>query len=540
MSEKYLKYFPKPLLDDLVKGKWLPFIGAGFSKNALLPKDKEMPDWNQLAKLFFDEMDGYSFSDPIDIISDYQNQYSRNKLLERLFLYLNMDYAKPGIAHKALSNIPFNTICTTNFDDLIEKSYIDNGRSFYIITDENQLGLIDTSIRTSIFKIHGDFNHPNRMILTEDDYDLFLTNYPLIATYFANLLICHNPIFIGYSLNDPDLRLIWKVVRNRLGNLQKQAYTISVDLKVAEIKRFERRKINVINLPMTKSYEETFRFVFEELREYYLQNAPKHYSITDSEVENAIVLNPGISNKLCYFSIPSEGITYYKDNIFPIAFDNGFVPALIDDISTQGTNIRALTESLISRSSVMVIDFDSKNAEIEFELGKDYISIDNILRLSSVINLPISDYAIIKPDSFQDPYNNIRYDNDFLAEINHWFAERKRKLFPDSLNEPARLFELKEYRAAVITAISLLESSLRKTLEERDYLYQQSKVTLVNLVKIASKHDLLSNNQINEVFSWIRIRNAIVHNDDAVSKKKAHTIVSGVTEIIQEMSEREY
>ena len=28
-SQKYLGSFPKPLLDDLVAGRWLPVIGAG-------------------------------------------------------------------------------------------------------------------------------------------------------------------------------------------------------------------------------------------------------------------------------------------------------------------------------------------------------------------------------------------------------------------------------------------------------------------------------------------------------------------------------
>jgi hypothetical protein len=38
MSVKYLLYFPKPVLDDLVVGKWLPVIGAGMSLNAVVPK----------------------------------------------------------------------------------------------------------------------------------------------------------------------------------------------------------------------------------------------------------------------------------------------------------------------------------------------------------------------------------------------------------------------------------------------------------------------------------------------------------------------
>jgi len=54
--------------------------------------------------------------------------------------------------------------------------------------------------------MHGDIRHPKRLVVTEPDYDDFLTNYPLIATYLSNLLITKTAVFIGYSLDDPDFR----------------------------------------------------------------------------------------------------------------------------------------------------------------------------------------------------------------------------------------------------------------------------------------------------------------------------------------------
>jgi hypothetical protein len=45
VAAKYLPHFPKPVLDDLVTGKWLPVIGAGMSMNAVVPAGKKMPLW---------------------------------------------------------------------------------------------------------------------------------------------------------------------------------------------------------------------------------------------------------------------------------------------------------------------------------------------------------------------------------------------------------------------------------------------------------------------------------------------------------------
>ena len=40
-----LKLLPKPLLDSLITGDVIPFIGAGLSKNCEGPIGSSMPDW---------------------------------------------------------------------------------------------------------------------------------------------------------------------------------------------------------------------------------------------------------------------------------------------------------------------------------------------------------------------------------------------------------------------------------------------------------------------------------------------------------------
>ncbi len=60
MAAKYISHFPKPVLDDLVNGKWLPVIGAGMSLNAVVPKGKKMPLWGDLGKALTDQLADYS------------------------------------------------------------------------------------------------------------------------------------------------------------------------------------------------------------------------------------------------------------------------------------------------------------------------------------------------------------------------------------------------------------------------------------------------------------------------------------------------
>ena len=84
MAKTYLQRFPKPLLTDLVAGRWLPIVGAGFSRNAIYPSSKEMPLWADLGNLLAGELGDYAATSPLDAISAYEHEYGRPKLVERL------------------------------------------------------------------------------------------------------------------------------------------------------------------------------------------------------------------------------------------------------------------------------------------------------------------------------------------------------------------------------------------------------------------------------------------------------------------------
>ena len=204
MAKKHLTVFPKPLLDDLVQGRLVPIVGAGLSRNAVTPAGIVMPIWDDLGKALAAEMPDYSYSAALDAISAYAHEYSRTKLVERLSELLLIDRAHPGKAHRAFCSIPFDVVCTTNFDFLLERQYDTSKRYCRPIIDEDQLaiGIRETSL--TLLKLHGDLHHPHRLVVTEEDYDRFLETYPLLSTYLANLLISRTALLIGYSLDDPD------------------------------------------------------------------------------------------------------------------------------------------------------------------------------------------------------------------------------------------------------------------------------------------------------------------------------------------------
>jgi hypothetical protein len=268
MATKYLQHFPKPLLDDLVASRRLPIVGAGFSRNAVFPPSKQMPLWGELGEILGGELGDYAPNSPLDAISAYEYEYGRPKLIEKISEALLVGEARPGDAHQAFCSIPFDLVCTTNFDFLLERQYELIPRNCIPFVDEDQLAINLKDPGVVLFKLHGDLHHPARLVATETDYDRFLEKYPLLATFLANLLITRTAVLVGFSLDDPDFRQIWQIVGERLGRSRRMAYAIAVNAKPTDVSRFERRGVRVINLPGGKrKYGEVLAEAFSELRD---------------------------------------------------------------------------------------------------------------------------------------------------------------------------------------------------------------------------------------------------------------------------------
>lgn len=306
MAPNYLVHFPKPLLEDLVNGRWLPVIGAGMSLNAKLPPPAKMPLWPELGKRFADDLLDYSPTSVLDGISAYEHEFGRARLIERLAELLHVTRAQPGPAHKEFCTLPFDIVCNTNFDFLLENQYDlerQGNRTAHPVVDEDQLSINMGTAGTLLLKLHGDVRHPKRLMVTEADYDGFLTNYPLIATYLANLLITKTAVFIGYSLDDPDFRQIWQLVASRLGKTRRMAHAIMVNARPGDIARFERPGVKVVNLPGTREkYGNVLAEAFAELREYRREHAGPTLKPTEEKPLEQFLLPRDAMSGLCLFA----------------------------------------------------------------------------------------------------------------------------------------------------------------------------------------------------------------------------------------------
>lgn len=134
------------------------------------------------------------------------------KALSRFKIYVasllsNLDYREEmqdelTELKKARKNI--GSIITTNYDKFAQEVFEFNPLIGNNILLSNPYG--------SVYKIHGCVDEPDKIILTQQDYEKFRVKYELIRAQLLSLFI-HNPIiFLGYNVGDENIKHILKTI----------------------------------------------------------------------------------------------------------------------------------------------------------------------------------------------------------------------------------------------------------------------------------------------------------------------------------------
>ncbi len=528
MDKKYLKYIPKTLQEDFVDNRVIPFIGAGFSKNGIVPDGTSIPEWDELGKRIATYIPNYSFTNAIDALSLFESEYSRTKLIEILAKELKINQIKAGKTHRAFCDLYFDTICTTNFDFLIEQTLNEKSIPFSTIVSEDRLP-ISTHEKTKLVKLHGDFNHPERMVITENDYDNFIDKNKVFSTYISNLFITKTLLLIGYSFEDNDIRTLWQIIGSRLGKLRTPAYVVLVDANPIEISRFERRNIKVINIQGNKKdYPEILTEFFAEIKELIDEKIPEQMIITNEKATEELKI-PKENNRLCFISAPYQRISFLKELLYPILKKNGISPISLDETIMPGELITRKVDTLISKCSMVVVDLSGNNANVMWELGNAMSKAKNVVLIvdkEQAGNLPSN-------------LSGLFYLTYGLAEDNLEFVESLGRYLDDLYNTKEdkngiqdyyRLFDKEEYGAAIIMAFRYLETLIRDNMSSRE---------AIPLNLLSSLHS--DNKEISALLEktklYKQIRNKIVHGSVNISKKEAKDIIENIDEVCNEIKE---
>jgi hypothetical protein len=235
---------PQELSQQMSKGNVVLFVGAGLSIGAGLP------GWGALIRPLAERI-GYKGNDLLKGAQYYENRKGRVALVSYLRDELDTANFEPTENHYLLTQLPVNTVFTTNFDNLLERAYRRAGRMINLVVGAEELALWDKS-RVNLVKLHGTCERPNSIIITERDYNTAYRRNTLILQQLNSLLATQTFLFIGYSVSDPDFNQIYDQLRIDLGQHQRRPYLVTFDLDEFKEEDLEQRGYGVISLPSSK------------------------------------------------------------------------------------------------------------------------------------------------------------------------------------------------------------------------------------------------------------------------------------------------
>lgn len=157
----------------------------------------------------------------------YEVERSRRDLVEEIRAAVQ-EGKRPSPVLRALASLSFPLIITTNYDQLFEEALRDAGkRPFVTVYDPSASkptpDFPDASAeRPFLFKIHGDVDTPDSIVITDEDYIQFILRmndkqpYDPVPNTFQYRFSNWPTLFVGYSLIDYNLRLLFKTLRWKL------------------------------------------------------------------------------------------------------------------------------------------------------------------------------------------------------------------------------------------------------------------------------------------------------------------------------------
>ena len=212
---------PTELIDSYNEKKCGFFVGAGLSRAAGYPQWKDL-----LLGLIDKAVKDHSLSAERAVeyrqLADDPNKYlmlaeeMKDVLGVELKTFIEETYAKEGVEptriHDLLVSLKrSNFIITTNFDQLIEKAFVKRGifQTPYKYYEAHAIQRQLYQRKFFLLKAHGDAQTAaEQIVLTDKDYRRLLYQQPGYQSALQSVFTMYSVIFLGCSLEDPELKLL--------------------------------------------------------------------------------------------------------------------------------------------------------------------------------------------------------------------------------------------------------------------------------------------------------------------------------------------
>ena len=267
---------PMDLVESIKKGQCNLFLGAMVSapspENSRYKYKNSPPSGAELSRKLakqckYEELDENNLQ-RVSLFFEHREHGSRESMVKAIINEITDPGIEPSPALHMLASLPFRLIITTNYDHLFDIA-LRNVKTTDGIKKEPKIHIYNpqpNSIpdpvpynipehRPILLKLHGDIDKPESIVVTEEDYIVFIqrmssNSYHPIHEMIRARLQGFPTLFIGYSLKDYNLRLLFRTLR---WNVDKANFPLSYsvdpypdNLIVSVFQKGEKRIVSFI------------------------------------------------------------------------------------------------------------------------------------------------------------------------------------------------------------------------------------------------------------------------------------------------------
>ncbi|MFC7439686.1 SIR2 family protein [Laceyella putida] len=203
--QTFINNYLKAIMED----RAAIFAGAGLSVPAgFVP-------WKELLREPAMDL-GLDVEKETDLVALAQYFYNKNRSRQELTELIIQYFDKEGVItknHHTLASLPIKTYWTTNYDQLIEKALIQNGKTPDVKKRIQDFSIIKPRRDAIVYKMHGDVELADQAVLIKDDYETYEEKKKLFTLNLKGELVSKTFLFIGFSFDDPNLEHILSRIR---------------------------------------------------------------------------------------------------------------------------------------------------------------------------------------------------------------------------------------------------------------------------------------------------------------------------------------
>lgn len=260
-------YFSVNLIEEIAYNRCVIFIGAGVSSTAVSEGQNEVLGWydfidkgiNEIPDRFKEEKDyakgclkREDYLQALQVVNDYLDSGAYTSFLKSQYQRLKV---KPSEAHELLKRLNNKIIVSTNFDKIYDNYCIDEGHTIIEYYEIEKLLSNIKSYQNIVLKAHGTIDNVDRIVFTQNQYYKSKRENHQFYKVLESLFITKTVLFLGYSLNDPDINLLLDTAVNTASDSAPH-YVMVTDDTNGEKEKHWKKNFNISTIRYGDSYEQ--------------------------------------------------------------------------------------------------------------------------------------------------------------------------------------------------------------------------------------------------------------------------------------------